>query len=213
MNNKKIYAIGLFSFGILFNSCTPTENKQGESFDFKIDSINVNHVVAKRNDCRFSTFDFYASLINSTDQSKQLNFTKRENPCERIITGSNLKWVKQEKSKPLVIKLESSSTLFEISANETKRIVLESAFKIEGSSLNQILAKYYDWLKMGKVIYHNNDTVLFKKSTDFKINLYLDDTLITKSDNVRMNKALSKPNTNLNIDSIIGNPPTKEPEL
>lgn len=213
MSNLNSTLISILFLGLLFHSCRPQENEQSKDFVFEIDSVNVNHVVEKRNGCRFSTFDFYASLINSTDQSKQLKFTKKENPCERNIAGSNLKWVQQEINKPLVIKVKSSSALIEIPANETKRIVLESAFNIEGSSLNQILAKYDNWLNTGKVIYHSNDTVVFKKSTDFKINLYLDDTSINKSDSVRMNKTLSKPNTDLNIDSIIGSPPTKEPEL
>jgi len=192
-------------------SCGHRKQEPPSTIDITLNSIKVNHVVEKRNGCRFTQLEFNATIFNSTNQDRHFTFTKLENNCDRNIPKSTVNWVNQGKYLPLVVKDMSPS--ISVYKNDSIRINLRSAFTVGGVSIKNILYHYDDWLAYGKIIYHNGDTITFKKAGHFNVILILDESIVEFSDSISLSKSLSFPLDDLNIDSIIGETPNEEPEL
>lgn len=211
MNNLKfIYSCCLIIF-MTICSCTNRNQRSVGDFNTVLNSITINHVVEKREGCRFSLLEFNITIINKTNQTRHFSFEELENVCDRNIVKSNVNWVRQKEKLPLVINnIESPIT---VNKNDSVQINLESAFTVRGTSIKNILSYYEDWFSSGKVIYENTNRITFEKADDFNVILMVDDSIVKLSDTNRLNKSLTYPPDSLKIDSVIGEVPKDEPKL
>lgn len=199
---------------ILIYSCNDTSdiNDNNKTLSGYLTKIIVDHVVEKREGCKFTTFYFEVILINTTNSNQQIELTPSPDHCERDIKESNIWWVKGTERKPLTLASIKYDTIIIVRTNEQVKINLKGVFRVQGGSLNQIKTIYEEWINSAKIVYQG-DNLSIKKAENFELVFLLDDNRVTPDDTIAFNKTVSPPN--LKTDTFLDERkiPITEPEL
>lgn len=188
------------------------ENETDKALTGDLTKITLDHVVEKREGCRFTTFYFELILKNKTDREQQIEITPTPDHCERDISESKIWWVKGTEKKPLTLASSKYDKVVTVKANDQEKVELKGVFRVQGENLNQITSIYEDWFESGKVVYQRNEVVI-RKAKDFKLVFLLDNEQVTPSDSTAFNK--NTPLPSLKADTLLDKSqiPTTEPEL
>lgn len=206
----------LFSFCVVLvfscNNSSDKNEKATKALSGSLTKITLDHVIEKREGCRFTTFYFELVLNNKTSESQQVEMPPAPDHCERDISESKIWWVNETEKKPLTLASSKYDKVITVGANEQKKIELKGVFRVWGESLDQISSIYEDWFKSAEIVYHGNKLSI-EKAKDFKLVFLLDGQQVTPSDSAAFNKAISSPN--LEADTLLDESqvPTTEPEL
>ncbi|GIV44929.1 MAG: hypothetical protein KatS3mg035_2052 [Bacteroidia bacterium] len=180
-------------------SCNQKIDKKEKIYG-QLNKIIIDHVVEKREGCRFKTIYFEITITNNSKQNKEIELTGSPGFCERSIENTTLWWELNNKRRPLTLANSMKDQIVVIKPNETYSVKLKGIFTVQGLSLNDILILYEDWLENGKIIYQkNNEKIVMNKSQDFEFEFYLDDIKVEPTDTVAFKREIPGPP---NIDSL-----------
>jgi len=199
MKSKLIYICVLLILSIALiikfykiNYYNNTKNK----FDVQaqIIGLKVDHVVRFREGCRHGKILLLINIINRDTVKRKLSFSRITDHCNRNIDTSNTYWLVWKKRIPLVAD-HWSDTVVELLPGEEKRVYLRAMYNFFGLSLRDIEMIYSPWFQdTFKILYRNEGKeYIFKKSKNFRISLYLDDTLVNPNDSIRYNMSIPGP--------------------
>ena len=177
-------------------SCVKTNNKNEKVHYIigSVDAIKIDHVIEKREGCRFSKVLILIEVENIDSIRRKIMFTPRPDHCESQVDTTNTYWFVWKKKIPLVTD-NLNDTLVELQPNEDRCILFRAMYNFFGGSLRDRVMLYSPWFDdTFKVVYrHGGKEYIFRKSKDFEIQLFLDDTLVSPNDSIRYNKSIPGP--------------------
>lgn len=208
-----IFNIFIFLLIVFLFACNNKKNERNNIsvINATITEAQVNHVVEKREGCRIPVIYFILNIENISSETQNLNFTYFRDYCEREIETTNIYWLVNENKIPLAV--SPNDSIITVQPHGIKQVELRGMFPLRGMRLRDINSFYSSWFGSPFTInYQNNKTEsVFKKADDFKVDLFLDDTLITPKDSIKYNLSLGGPSSS--VDTLKVDLPTIEPEL
>jgi hypothetical protein len=196
---------------LFLSSCDNVKKNVSEKQGIKarIKEVQINHVVEKRKGCRFTKMVFVINIENTSLENQTLKFTPRPDHCEREVETSQLHWLINGEEKQLVT-VSLKDSVVELRPDESREIRLKVLFNVIGRNLKEIEAHYTPWFEAPfEITYlYKGEKLMIKKSNNFAIKLFLDDTLVTDEDSIKYNLSLGGFSTS--IDTLNINPPIVE---
>src|SRR5690554_1595251 len=185
MMNKHRLIFIIFAFIV---SCINQGENSLQNLEGEVTGITFDHVINKREGCRFSSIYIHIKLINNTLDEIDLDFTCFKSFCTSTLKVSNLKLIQNEKIIPLALFCKKKHTT--ILPKEKVQFKFRAMTVVEGQSLNNIIKHnkpllYKDFLVLYTL---KNKTIKIEQSKSFKIKFFLDDQLISINDTLMLNK-------------------------
>jgi hypothetical protein len=163
--------------------------------DSVISTAEIDHVVLKREGCRFSSFFISIEFHNQYASRTKLTFTPLNDPCINDSIYSNLNWKLDNRWVPIVVSPNDSIVVLE--PFESRTIRFKALLNIRGASLKQIQEFYKTSLSKPIEIIQSDSSFLLSlsSSSNFKIVLKLDDAIVNQKDSVSYNMTSIPPSS------------------
>ena len=183
--HKLIYMIFIF---IASASCSNEVDNTLPCLKGNVEGITIDHVINERDGCRFPSIYLDIAFENTTLDSMHLDFTCYSSFCTSTLKESNLMLSQGDMLIPLALFCKKERiTIYSRESIQIKFRIMEV---IEGQSLNDMIKHYESLLYEEFVVLYKskNKTFEIEKSSDFKINLLLDDKSVSVNDTLMLNK-------------------------